>query len=850
MPRRPRHRRLASIAFAVALALALLAAIGVTLAAPALAERAVARALAERGLAEARFEVAHVGLAELRLVHVVLGPDLEADAITLSYDPLELVTAGRARTLALTGARWTLPRDERALAESSLGRLLELGEDATHHDRSASAPPLDRIELDGARVIAPGLGALELDADVSLAREDGALVLRSDETGLTLSARARTDHAADRTELELELRADGGTTLRGTVEIDRADRTSAPGALRFDVRGRVPAALATRLSPALYVTGEPRVRASGALRRDGDRWAITELSADAKLPHVFVPEAELDLVAVSAALRGEGTLEGSIGTPSLVLALDDRSRLRAARVATPSVRLERIEIPAALRLDAGAHGARVSFADPSVPLRAHLGAFVVGEGDAELRLEEGAAPIALSPRAPDRAVLLDVDPHGVARIALSLDAPRARARGLLRASSVHARGPIELELGPEAHGARPRLSIALRVDAPRAVQPDGEIALRGARVDLPLRWDEHRTVVADGRVRARELRFRDVSLGPSAGTLRLSPDRLVIRASGAATATARYALALSVALDEGRSTLDVDVPVSTIARADAASRLLASLTDMTITGRAGGSLHVDLARPGEGDARFVLEGASIEQRASGVRAKGVRGTIALASLDPLSSAGLDALAWQEIALGSAATVREGSARLRFDRGGGVRIEDARAALGGGTISAAPFAFDVDDESPEATLRLALEGVSVGRVLELLSQGRARGNGHLDGRVELRVRMGERPRVVLGGGRLAARGPGHFRIDELPARATIETDLESVRGGEWIERRVVAALADFRYSDLALDLVPEGGTTHLRAHVTGRGNQTPQELDLTLDVRGLQPVLDQALRLMP
>src|SRR5690606_3179327 len=108
----------------------------------------------------------------------------------------------------------------------------------------------------------------------------------------------------------------------------------------------------------------------------------------------------------------------------------------------------------------------------------------------------------------------------------------------------------------------------------------------------------------------------------------------------------------------------------------------------------------------------------------------------------------------------------GTARLAFD-GGRIEVTAFDARAWGGRARAAPFAFDWDE--PDLALDLQLDGIEIDPIVRTWSEGRARATGRLDGRVALRVQLGERRRVILGPGRLDARGPGRLRIGEGAAR---------------------------------------------------------------------------------
>jgi hypothetical protein len=246
-------------------------------------------------------------------------------------------------------------------------------------------------------------------------------------------------------------------------------------------------------------------------------------------------------------------------------------------------------------------------------------------------------------------------------------------------------------------------------------------------------------------------------------------------------------------------------------------------------------------------ASVTVDGAEVAKTDGAASARGVRGTLRFTRLDPVVSA-RSRVTWTALSLGDAITADAGSALLRFEAPRHLAIRDMEAAIAGGHVRLAPFRFDLD--APDIPIDMTVRGVELERVLAV-TKGRVTGRGRLDGTLAVRVKLGEEKRIVLGDGRLTARGPGLLRIADLAKVAPrSKNDLDAVMEGELIQQRVLHALADFRYRQLVLTVDDANGTSHLRARVLGRGAQTPQELDVTLNLRGIQPLLDHALRVWP
>nr|MDQ3034246.1 YdbH domain-containing protein [Myxococcota bacterium] len=410
----------------------------------------------------------------------------------------------------------------------------------------------------------------------------------------------------------------------------------------------------------------------------------------------------------------------------------------------------------------------------------------------------------------------------------------------LHGRRLRARGHLEAELG--ADGARAR--IPLRLDLAQVAEPQSEVSMSGARVDLTIATHARPGLRADGRVRARDISWRGHSLGPIGGAIRIADDRVALDWRSSV-----LGLEVSIGLVRGDGHADIDVPWSVLRAGDPMHRVLADVAALRLTGHAAGQLHVDLRAPGASRARISVHDATIERVEDRTRARGVYGTMQLAGVEPLESAGEDLVRWSELSLNDVITLGPGSARVRLERSGEVSVRDTVASLGGGRVRAGPLRFDPD--APDLTLDLTFERVAIQQFVHAITRGRASGTGRVDGRIALRLRLGEEPRIVLGSGRLAARGGGRIRVDGATATAPrAPLELARLGNGEWLEDRVLSALRDFRYSRLVLDVVGAEGTKRVVARVSGRGAQTPQAIDLTLNVRGVQPVVDEVLRLWP
>lgn len=797
---------------------------------PAFVRGPIETELAANGFPEARFLIASVGWTHIRLTDLYLAPDLSVGAVDLVTDASGLV-GGNITSVALERARWTTRLDEEALAESSLGRVV-----ARMEGEGPSDTPPPRVRIASSRIVIQresGSFPIDVDGDLVLAESRGALTLRSElgEHALSIGA-----HEQDDTQrIELSLRAlDETETL--DVSVHRATRPDAP--FTWHVVARLPAERLEQLAPALELGGIAQLEASGITRHrdDDDVWTLEDVTLTAMLDEFRAPSAEIELRRSAATLHLEGTLGPSADAPhdlALQLELAETSRIEHGVARLGDWHAEELELAPHARVELAAGGLRVHGIEP---IAVRSGTLAVGTDPGSLVLQRPEVTLTAREGRP----MVSVE-RGATHLDFAIDGTAPRLVGALRGRRVQARGTLEAELGATPE----RLDVPLRIHVARVIEPESELSLDRARIDLTVAHDRHGDVVANGRVRARTISYGEHALGATAGSMRIADDRLALDWRSPA-----FRLTASLGLERGDGHADVHVPWSLLRESDPLHRVLADVTGFAITGRAAGELHVDVRRPGRSRAEISLHEAAVERIGAGSRATGVNGTLHLATLDPVESKTADAIRWNELVLDDTITLGRGRALVRIEPSGEVSVSEMVAALGGGRLHAAPLRFD--PEAPDVWLDLTFEAVELRRVVDAIAGGHATGSGRLDGRIGMRVALGEEPRVVLGTGSFASRGGGRIQVDGESPAAARPLQLEQLGNSDWARDRLLAALRDFQYSRLVLDVVSEGageeeGTKRVVARVSGRGARIPQALDMTLNVRGVQPVVDELLR---
>jgi len=194
--------------------------------------------------------------------------------------------------------------------------------------------------------------------------------------------------------------------------------------------------------------------------------------------------------------------------------------------------------------------------------------------------------------------------------------------------------------------------------------------------------------------------------------------------------------------------------------------------------------------------------------------------------------GAHAIAWRTLA---ARTLELGGGELELQsQGGRVRLERARVELAGGELSAGPaglvLAAGAAAGAGSNELVIAARGLQLDRLLP----GRAvEATAALDGEVVLRLAGAD---ATFVRGELHARGRGTLRIRDRELR-------ERVSAMPGLAHR----LAELEHTTLAAELAPRGSDPELRVTARGRGARVPQELDLSINVRGAWAALDRLAR---
>jgi hypothetical protein len=339
-------------------------------------------------------------------------------------------------------------------------------------------------------------------------------------------------------------------------------------------------------------------------------------------------------------------------------------------------------------------------------------------------------------------------------------------------------------------------------------------------------------------------------LEPLHGTLAVADGRAAFTAKWAALPEAVLDVAGWVAAGEDGPAGEVvaSVPSFTLTDADALADRIPALDGWAVTGTfaAGAKLQIAGGRVVP-RATLTVAGADAASTGAGVNIKGLAGRLTMNSFAPLATPGGQRVTARELAFGD---VRMTDASLAFRvEPDAVQLERVEAGWLGGRVFAHGVRLDPADPNVRATLYA--EGLSLKEILAFAAEGRATGDGVMFGKLPVHV---DWPRVRLGRGYLRSQTPaGDIQVldTQLMAETMERSDPRFLTDPDLVEvkDRVVRALTDFEYDALTFDFDEEsGGLVRIHTHGRGRAGERPQELDMTLNVRGANDLLNHYLQM--
>jgi hypothetical protein len=221
-------------------------------------------------------------------------------------------------------------------------------------------------------------------------------------------------------------------------------------------------------------------------------------------------------------------------------------------------------------------------------------------------------------------------------------------------------------------------------------------------------------------------------------------------------------------------------------------------------------------------ARRTLQWRAAEARWAGMRVREPAGTVELGASTRHTAT------WTAITGPGPIELDAGQLRVHRSQAGW-SLDEGRAHALGGELVAEPATA-----APDRPFDLVIHAhnLELHRVLGAVARGHADGSGALDGELALRI-VGAG--VALQRAVLRARPRGTLQLSDPAWRAQVSASA----AGFALHQRIAATLADFEYLELAAALHPVGSDPDLQITVRGRGKRIAQDLDLTINLRGLR-----------
>lgn len=520
------------------------------------------------------------------------------------------------------------------------------------------------------------------------------------------------------------------------------------------------------------------------------------------------------------------------------LQADGRLSLRMRQIVAPSVTVEDAEIAGPFRLSR--QDDTVTLVLPQ-PLR-----FAA----ADIQSQDGAAglwPVALS--------LGGGRTHAL-RVALAKDTANVRLRLESRATALRtadpaggqiAIAPFTLRLAGTVAGTGD-LNAAMRVEKLSATEGDRTGVLDDVTLTVK-RSGTSTTADLRGRVSARHKGQPLLHPVLVQSNLSLWRDILTFDAKailpGLSVATAKGRADLFA----GTGTAALALPSFHVSPEGGEFRALApSVSGLEISSgtlRASADLSWD-DKGVDGKADFAVEDLALKQSAYGTTVQGLNGALHFDRIVPPRTPPGQSV--RATAVSAAVTFDNPDLRFALIEGStpetsAVRIEAFETAFAGGRLSVAPTVLDA--AAGTGTAAIAVDNVDLAALLGAIGLDGISGTGRLSGTVPVGL-AGKA--IVIGGGRLAAAGPGVLRIRSEAAKSALA-------GGGAEVALMLSALEDFRYETLTLDIEKEAageGRVILRTKGNNPAVQAGRSFVINLNVSGnvdrLAAVVAQALQL--
>jgi hypothetical protein len=296
----------------------------------------------------------------------------------------------------------------------------------------------------------------------------------------------------------------------------------------------------------------------------------------------------------------------------------------------------------------------------------------------------------------------------------------------------------------------------------------------------------------------------------------------------------------------------VNLPTKQYDDAQILARHVPQLRRWDVTGKLGARAEITLERnQPRGQVTVTVDNANFASKDAGVDVHGLGGSVTVdVGANGLSTPSPQRITADRAALASV-DLTDASLAFQLKSTATVLVDQLSAHWLGGRVSTSTVPINFADPKFEATL--VADHIQLRELLAFAAEGRASGEGLISGRVVLRVNG---PQVSFGQGQLRSESPtGQIQVadTEWLGAALDASDPRFSAAGELqqVKQRILDALKDFTYDRLAFNFAEEpasGGLLQVNTHGKGRTGKSPQELDMTLNFRGINDVVGPGKRL--
>jgi hypothetical protein len=221
-------------------------------------------------------------------------------------------------------------------------------------------------------------------------------------------------------------------------------------------------------------------------------------------------------------------------------------------------------------------------------------------------------------------------------------------------------------------------------------------------------------------------------------------------------------------------------------------------------------------------------------------AGGMTGTISFSDLNPPATSQPQKLTASRLKIGGM-ELTDGQIEFEVKSSGDVLVRQTNWNWLGGELCASAFAITRVGPTP---VTIHLRDVELARVLDLLAEKKASGQGKLSGELPVTI---DGSKMQFGNGTLTSIAGGNVQIKDAATLAQAAQAARAVAAAgasqDQIKNNIIQALTDFEYDRLTGRLVNESDGLAAYVRMSGHGRTGAQQaLDYELRVHGLDAVL--------